>query len=85
MRLLQVAVKVGTRKKLRAILCLAENAVSEKAYRNDDVIHMLSGKTVEVQFPTKPKQHPIPHPSCTIAWICDVARSLTHTCSICRG
>lgn len=44
----QAAVKIGTKKKLRAVLCLAENAISHLAYRNDDIIHMRSGKTVEV-------------------------------------
>mmetsp|Transcript_31337 Transcript_31337/g.78845 ORF Transcript_31337/g.78845 Transcript_31337/m.78845 type:complete len:506 (+) Transcript_31337:144-1661(+) len=44
----QAAVKIGTSKKLRGVLCLAENAVSKEAYRPDDIIYMLSGKTVEV-------------------------------------
>mmetsp|Transcript_40128 Transcript_40128/g.78661 ORF Transcript_40128/g.78661 Transcript_40128/m.78661 type:complete len:505 (-) Transcript_40128:233-1747(-) len=44
----QAAVKIGTSKKLRGVLCLAENSVSPEAYRPDDIIHMLSGKTVEV-------------------------------------
>lgn len=34
--------------KLTAILCLAENSVGPMAIRPDDVLHMLSGKTVEV-------------------------------------
>jgi probable aminopeptidase NPEPL1 len=33
---------------LHCVLCLAENAVSEHALRNDDVITMYSGLTVEV-------------------------------------
>ncbi|KAJ3322120.1 putative aminopeptidase npepl1 [Boothiomyces sp. JEL0866] len=35
-------------KKVHALLCLAENAVSSKSLRNDDIITMYSGKTVEV-------------------------------------
>ncbi|KAJ3257981.1 putative aminopeptidase npepl1 [Boothiomyces macroporosus] len=35
-------------KKVYALLCLAENAVSSKSLRNDDIITMYSGKTVEV-------------------------------------
>lgn len=31
-----------------AVLCLAENAVGSRAIRPDDVLHMLSGRTVEV-------------------------------------
>ena len=33
---------------LHAVLCIAENAIGPKALRNDDIIHMYSGKTVEV-------------------------------------
>jgi leucyl aminopeptidase len=35
-------------KKLRAVLCLAENSVDSVAFRPDDIITMLSGKTCEV-------------------------------------
>ncbi|KAJ3275748.1 putative aminopeptidase npepl1 [Terramyces sp. JEL0728] len=35
-------------KKVYALLCLAENAVSSNSLRNDDIITMYSGKTVEV-------------------------------------
>jgi probable aminopeptidase NPEPL1 len=31
-----------------ALLCLAENSVSSDAMRPDDILHMYSGKTVEV-------------------------------------
>lgn len=31
-----------------ALLCLAENAVGPLSYRNDDIVRMYSGKTVEV-------------------------------------
>jgi probable aminopeptidase NPEPL1 len=33
---------------LHAILCLAENAVATHATRADDILHMHSGKTVEI-------------------------------------
>lgn len=35
-------------KPLHALLCIAENSVDERSIRPDDVITMLSGKTVEV-------------------------------------
>jgi probable aminopeptidase NPEPL1 len=34
--------------KLHALLCLADNAVGPLSYRNDDVLNMYSGKTVEI-------------------------------------
>jgi probable aminopeptidase NPEPL1 len=34
--------------RVHALLCLAENAIGPKAFRNDDILHMYSGKTVEV-------------------------------------
>jgi probable aminopeptidase NPEPL1 len=34
--------------RITAILCIAENSVGSKAIRPDDVLHMLSGRTVEV-------------------------------------
>jgi probable aminopeptidase NPEPL1 len=42
------AVKLGCRQRLTAVLCIAENAVGPGATRPDDVLHMYSGKTVEV-------------------------------------
>lgn len=42
------AVHLGVSKKVVAILCIADNAVSADAFRPDDVITMYSGKTVEV-------------------------------------
>ncbi|TPX51111.1 leucyl aminopeptidase [Synchytrium endobioticum] len=33
---------------LYAVLCIVENSVDEKSYRNDDILYMYSGKTVEV-------------------------------------
>jgi probable aminopeptidase NPEPL1 len=33
---------------LHAVLCLAENAVASHATRADDILHMYSGKTVEI-------------------------------------
>ena len=34
--------------RITAILCIAENALGSRAIRPDDVLHMLSGRTVEV-------------------------------------
>jgi probable aminopeptidase NPEPL1 len=42
------AVKLGVKKKVYCILCLAENAIGPDAFRNDDILTMYSGKTVEV-------------------------------------
>ncbi|MEZ4470914.1 MAG: leucyl aminopeptidase family protein [bacterium] len=42
------AVRLGTRHRLRAVLCLAENAIGPDAMRPDDIITLYSGKTVEV-------------------------------------
>ena len=42
------AVRLGTRHRLHALLCLAENAVGPAAIRPDDILAMYSGKTVEV-------------------------------------
>ena len=36
------------RRPLHAVLCLAENAVASHATRADDILHMYSGKTVEI-------------------------------------
>mmetsp|Transcript_53209 Transcript_53209/g.129211 ORF Transcript_53209/g.129211 Transcript_53209/m.129211 type:complete len:569 (+) Transcript_53209:479-2185(+) len=36
------------RRPLHAVLCLAENAVATHATRADDILHMYSGKTVEI-------------------------------------
>jgi len=33
---------------VHALLCLAENAIGPKSFRNDDILHMYSGKTVEI-------------------------------------
>jgi len=44
-------VKTGglpSRRPLHALLCIAENSVDSAAFRPDDVLFMLSGKTVEV-------------------------------------
>uniref|UniRef100_A0A183CAC4 CYTOSOL_AP domain-containing protein n=1 Tax=Globodera pallida TaxID=36090 RepID=A0A183CAC4_GLOPA len=41
-------VKANFKQNLHCLLCIAENCVSAKATRPDDVITMLSGKTVEV-------------------------------------
>jgi probable aminopeptidase NPEPL1 len=42
------AVRNGCADNLHAVLCLAENAIGPDAVRNDDVLTMYSGKTVEV-------------------------------------
>ncbi len=42
------AVKSGAKSRIHAILCLAENSVAANATRPDDILHMYSGKTVEV-------------------------------------
>ncbi len=42
------AVRAGSALKLSAILCVAENAIGPGAFRPDDILTMLSGKTVEV-------------------------------------
>ncbi|MDX1390484.1 MAG: leucyl aminopeptidase, partial [Acidobacteriota bacterium] len=42
------AVRCGVRDRLYALLCLAENAVGPDATRPDDILHMHSGKTVEI-------------------------------------
>lgn len=44
----EAAVQLGSKRRLTAILCLAENAVGPDSTRPDDIIHMYSGKTVEV-------------------------------------
>lgn len=42
------AVRLGCPRPLHALLCVAENAIGPGAVRNDDVLRMLSGKTVEI-------------------------------------
>jgi probable aminopeptidase NPEPL1 len=42
------AVQIGVNKKVHCILCLAENSIGPTAFRNDDILAMYSGKTVEV-------------------------------------
>ena len=42
------AVELGVKKKVHCILCLAENAIGPTAFRNDDILSMYSGKSVEV-------------------------------------
>jgi len=43
-----LAVKQGFSQNLHAVLCLAENAVSDRATRPDDIHTLYSGKTVEI-------------------------------------
>ena len=42
------AVRSGFEHTLHAVLCLAENAIGPDATRNDDILTLFSGKTVEV-------------------------------------
>jgi probable aminopeptidase NPEPL1 len=42
------AVRLQTPRKIRLLLCLAENAIGPKSVRNDDIITIYSGKTVEI-------------------------------------
>jgi probable aminopeptidase NPEPL1 len=42
------AVNLQVNRKIILILCLAENAIGPSAFRNDDILTMYSGKTVEV-------------------------------------
>ena len=42
------AVKLKLPKKMTLILCLAENAIGPTAVRNDDILSMYLGKTVEI-------------------------------------
>lgn len=42
------AVRGGCPDALHAVLCLAENAIGPEAVRNDDVLTLYSGKTVEI-------------------------------------
>jgi len=42
------AVKLRTPRKIRLLMCLAENAIGPKSVRNDDIITQYSGKTVEI-------------------------------------
>ncbi|CAD7963170.1 unnamed protein product [Amoebophrya sp. A25] len=42
------AVRTNIKENVCCILCIAENSVSAESFRNDDILHMYSGKTVEV-------------------------------------
>ena len=42
------AVKLKAKQKITLLLCLAENAIGPTAFRNDDILTLYSGKTVEV-------------------------------------
>ena len=44
----QSLVKSRVQKNVFGLLCLAENAIGPNATRNDDILYMYSGKTVEV-------------------------------------
>jgi probable aminopeptidase NPEPL1 len=42
------AIRLGVKKRLRLVLCLAENSIGPRAVRNDDILTLYSGKTVEI-------------------------------------
>ena len=44
----QAAVACGATRPLHCLLCLAENAIGPGAFRNDDILRLFSGKTVEI-------------------------------------
>ncbi len=44
----EAAARLGVKERLYAVLCLAENAVGPGSMRPDDILHLYSGKTVEV-------------------------------------
>ncbi len=44
----RVLVSAGIARRLRLVLCLAENAIGPKAFRPDDILMLHSGKSVEV-------------------------------------
>ena len=44
----EAAARCGLHTDLSVILCLAENAIGPTAFRNDDVLTLYSGKTVEI-------------------------------------
>ncbi|CAG5116274.1 unnamed protein product [Candidula unifasciata] len=44
----RTAVKLGFSETLHAVFCLADNAVGPLAQRPDDIVHMYSGRTVEI-------------------------------------
>lgn len=44
----QIAVTNKVKHVIHAVLCLAENAIDAKSTKNDDILHMYSGKTVEI-------------------------------------
>ncbi len=46
--ILQAAAQLKLKTPVVGIICAAENMISGEAYRPDDIIHMLNGKTVEI-------------------------------------
>ncbi|KAI8907409.1 cytosol aminopeptidase family, catalytic domain-containing protein [Gorgonomyces haynaldii] len=44
----EAIVKSRLNVKTHALLCLAENAIGKDAFKNDDILYMYSGKTVEI-------------------------------------
>ncbi len=46
--IMQAAAQLNLKTPVVGIICAAENMISGEAYRPDDIIHMLNGKTVEI-------------------------------------
>jgi len=46
----EAAVVLKSPQRLHLVLCLAENAIGPKAMRNDDILKLLSGKTVTMRL-----------------------------------
>lgn len=44
----EVMVRQKIKHNVHCLLCLAENAIGPQAFRNDDILYMYSGKTVEI-------------------------------------
>ena len=42
------AVKLKATQKITLLICCAENAIGPTAFRNDDILTLYSGKTVEI-------------------------------------
>jgi len=44
----EAACRMGVKRRIDAVLCIAENAVGSNAVRPDDIIRLYSGKTIEI-------------------------------------
>jgi probable aminopeptidase NPEPL1 len=63
------AVRSGVDYAITAVLCLAENSIGSRATRPDDVLHMKSGKTVEVNNTDAEGRLVLAD---GVAWVCEV-------------